>query len=192
MSAITKNALSGALKQLLQTKTLGDITVGELAQTAGVSRKTFYYHFQDIYDLLEWTLGEDKQLLLTELDLDNWDEALERITRYLDANRSLILNAYHSLSRTAVERALTALLLPRVDQLLTRESGYDRLSAEDAGLLRSLYTLGVVGILLRWIDDGLQLDRLPSLQKLQIFFHGALRGCIEQSLEQITPTPDRA
>lgn len=184
MSAITKAALSGALKRLLQTKTLDNITIGELTQTAGVSRKTFYYHFQDIYDLLEWTINEDSRLLLSELDLDNWDKDLARIVEYLGANRALILNAYHSLSRAVVERRLTTIFLPLVDHLLTREPGYDRLLPEDMGFLRSLYTLGVVGIVLRWIDDGLLIERLPPLQKLQTFSRGTLRGFIEQTLEQ--------
>lgn len=184
MSAITKAALSGVLKRLLQTKTLDNITVGELTQTAGVSRKTFYYHFQDIYDLLEWTINEDSRVLLSELDLDNWDEELARIIEHLDANRALILNAYHSLSRAVVERELTTIFLPLVDHLLTREPGYDRLLPEDLEFLRNLYTLGAVGIILRWVDDGLSVEHLPPLQKLQMLSRGTLRGFIEQTLEQ--------
>ncbi|MDO5378940.1 MAG: TetR/AcrR family transcriptional regulator C-terminal domain-containing protein [Clostridia bacterium] len=184
MSAITKAALSGALKRLLQTKTLDDITIDELAQTAGVSRKTFYYHFQDIYDLLEWTMNEDSRLLLAELDFDNWEKELASIVAYLDANRTLILNVYHSLSHSAIEHELTTLFLPAVTQLLAREPGYDKLQPEDAELLCNLYTLGMVGIVLRWIDDGLLLDRFPPLQKLQMFSRGTLKGFIEQSLEQ--------
>lgn len=183
MSAITKAALSGALKRLLQTKTLDDITIGELTQATGVSRKTFYYHFQDIYSLLEWTITEDGRVLLSELDLSRpWEEVLPHIIDHLDANRALIFNAYHSVSHSVVERELTALFQPILDCLLAREPGYEKLPQDDADFLRTLYTCGVVGIALHWIDQGMLLDSLPPLEKLQMLSRGTLRGFVEQSL----------
>lgn len=53
----TKKMLSGALKNAMKSKSLSKITVSELIEACGVNRKTFYYHFQDIYDLLKWILG---------------------------------------------------------------------------------------------------------------------------------------
>ena len=53
MSEITKKALAASLKKLLEQKTLDKITVVDLAEDCGVNRQTFYYHFQDIYDLVE-------------------------------------------------------------------------------------------------------------------------------------------
>ncbi len=185
MSAITKAALSGALKRLLQTKTLDDITIGELTQATGVSRKTFYYHFQDIYGLLAGTISEDARMMLAELDLEKpWEDELSRIIDHLDANRALILNAYHSVSHTVVERELTALFQPMIDYLLAHEPGYEKMPRDDAEFLRTLYTCGVVGIALHWIDQGMLLDRLPPLGKLQMLSRGTLRGFVEQSLSK--------
>ena len=59
MASATKKMLSISLKELLSKNTLDNITINNITDLAGVSRKTFYYHFQDIYDLLEWTLKED-------------------------------------------------------------------------------------------------------------------------------------
>ena len=55
----TKLALANALKKLLQKKFLDDITVKELVEECEVNRQTFYYHFQDIYDLLRWFLEHE-------------------------------------------------------------------------------------------------------------------------------------
>ena len=54
MSNLTKIALSNALKELLAHKSLEKITVTELTRACGLNRMTFYYHFQDIYELAEW------------------------------------------------------------------------------------------------------------------------------------------
>ena len=54
MSQITKNALAASLKKLLSKKELSKITITNITEECGVNRQTFYYHFKDIYDLLEW------------------------------------------------------------------------------------------------------------------------------------------
>ena len=58
MAHATKQLLANALKKKLNQKTLDKITVTELAEDCGVNRQTFYYNFQDIYDLLDWTLEQ--------------------------------------------------------------------------------------------------------------------------------------
>lgn len=59
MSNITKQALEASLKRLLLQKPLTKITIADITEDCGVSRMTFYYHFQDIYDLVEWACFED-------------------------------------------------------------------------------------------------------------------------------------
>ena len=59
MSQTTKRALSASLKKLLAKKPLDKITVTDIAEDCEVGRQTFYYHFQDIYDLMEWTFTEE-------------------------------------------------------------------------------------------------------------------------------------
>ena len=59
MTNTTKLALEAALKKELLTKSLDKITINELAEDCGISRMAFYYHFKDIYDLVEWVCVED-------------------------------------------------------------------------------------------------------------------------------------
>ena len=53
MSEITKKALATSLKKLLSKKELSKITIANITNDCGVNRQTFYYHFKDVYDLLE-------------------------------------------------------------------------------------------------------------------------------------------
>ena len=59
VSQLTKRALAASLKKLLAQKPLSKITIADITEDCGVSRMTFYYHFQDIYDLVEWACFED-------------------------------------------------------------------------------------------------------------------------------------
>lgn len=59
MANTTKIALEASLKELLRTKPIDRITINDLTEHCGISRMTFYYHFKDIYDLVEWVCVED-------------------------------------------------------------------------------------------------------------------------------------
>ena len=59
LSNITKHALEESLKRLLLKKPLTKITINDLTTDCGISRMTFYYHFKDIYDLVEWACLEE-------------------------------------------------------------------------------------------------------------------------------------
>ena len=60
----TKQALEASLKHLLLQKPLDKITISDLTKDCGISRMAFYYHFKDIYDLVEWSCLEDAKRAL--------------------------------------------------------------------------------------------------------------------------------
>ena len=64
MSQVTKRALEQSLKNLLLKKPLTKITINDIAEDCGINRMTFYYHFKDIYDLVEWSCLEDAKSAL--------------------------------------------------------------------------------------------------------------------------------
>ena len=53
-SSITKKALADALKQLMAEKPLQKISVGDICERCNMNRRSFYYHFRDKYDLVNW------------------------------------------------------------------------------------------------------------------------------------------
>ena len=53
-SNITKRALSSAFKELLESKPFSKISVGDICEKCEMNRKSFYYHFKDKYDLVNW------------------------------------------------------------------------------------------------------------------------------------------
>ena len=50
----TKRTLADSLKKAMQIKPFSKISVSEIIRDCGLNRKTFYYHFEDIYALLKW------------------------------------------------------------------------------------------------------------------------------------------
>ena len=64
MASSTKEALGNALKKMLAVKPIDKITVKDLVEECGVNRQTFYYHFDDVYDLLEWVFNSQNRAYL--------------------------------------------------------------------------------------------------------------------------------
>ena len=75
MSQVTKRALEQSLKNLLLKKPLSKITISDLTEDCGMNRMTFYYHFKDIYDLVEWAcLTDAKRALDEKKTYDTWQQ----------------------------------------------------------------------------------------------------------------------
>lgn len=104
MNNITKNALEESLKKFLLQKPLDKITISDLTTDCGISRMAFYYHFKDIYDLVEWSCIEDaSRALQGKKTYDTWQEGLQQIFEAVLENKPFILNVYRSVKRA--ERA---------------------------------------------------------------------------------------
>ena len=85
---LTKKALSQALKTLMTSIAFEKITINDITMEAGVSRNTFYYHFSDINELLEWTFdNEIVKGLESYEDLNTWKEGLLSVLNYTEENR---------------------------------------------------------------------------------------------------------
>ena len=64
----TKQMLVDALITIAEKKPLSKITISELVTYCNINRKTFYYHFTDIYDLLEWHLNNEIEQAISSFD----------------------------------------------------------------------------------------------------------------------------
>ena len=84
----TQHALGLALKEMMARQPLDTISVLELAKKCGVSRKTFYYHYHDIYDLLTQVFLEEK---IPGANLaTNFQELIQLVFDYYKANQAFI------------------------------------------------------------------------------------------------------
>ena len=77
-TSITKEALADALKALLANQPLSKISIKDITNYCGISRNTFYYHFQDKYELLSYIYLHELFADITKgVNYDNWYERLE-------------------------------------------------------------------------------------------------------------------
>ena len=100
----TKKMLAQSLKSAMRKKPFSKITVSELIQDCGLNRKTFYYHFDDIYDHMKWMFEEEPIKVIQEFDIMvNYEEAIDFILNYVWENDYLLSCVYDSLGREQVK-----------------------------------------------------------------------------------------
>ena len=179
MSQITKRALEQSLKNLLLKKPLTKITVGDIAEECGINRMTFYYHFKDIYDLVEWSCLEDAKKALDEKKTyETWQQGLLQIFEAVQENKPFILNVYRCVHREQVERYLQ----PLVDQLLldvlNEEIGEMTLRDEDKQFIAQIYSYIFIGLMLDWIKDDMRADSQQIVDRLAKLIKGSMSAAI--------------
>lgn len=103
MSDITKRALEASLKKMLLKKPVTKITISDITEDCGVNRATFYYHFKDIYDLIEWSCEEDSRIAANgNTTYDTWEQGFLYIFQAVEENKPFILNVYRHVSQEQI------------------------------------------------------------------------------------------
>lgn len=164
MSSITKQALEHALKSLLLKKTFHKITINDITEECGVSRMTFYYHFKDIYDLVEWSFIEDAARALEgKKSYDTWQEGFLNIFHAVLENKPFITNVYRSVSREQVELYLYKL----VHDLIYNKA-----------FIADFYKYAFVGIMLDWIKNGMTEPPERIIERISILIQGDIARAV--------------
>jgi AcrR family transcriptional regulator len=80
-------------------------------EDCGMNRQTFYYHFHDVYDLIQWILEEESQAALaSDGRMDNWKNHIRDVLEAMLQQKSLVLNIVHSLNREHLEQYLCGVI----------------------------------------------------------------------------------
>ncbi len=181
MSQVTKRALEQSLKNLLLKKPLTKITINDIADDCGINRMTFYYHFKDIYDLVEWSCLEDARKALEEKKThDTWQEGLLNIFEAVLANKPFIMNVYRCVDREQVEKYLKPLTDNLIMGVIEEQSVGITVREEDKEFIARVYSYIFIGIMLDWIKDDMKADPKLIVDRLAILIKDSLAGALER------------
>lgn len=175
MSNTTKLALEASLKKCLLHKPIDKITINELTADCGITRMSFYYHFKDIYDLVEWVCVEDgRKALQGKKTYDTWQEGVLQIFEAVMENKPFILNVYRNVSRGKIESFLHKLTYDLIAGVIDEKSAESSLKKEDKAFIAEFYKYAFVGVMLDWIAGGMKDDYKKIVEKMSITLHGTV------------------
>ena len=176
MSQTTKRALEASFKKLLLEKPLNKITINDITEDCGVNRMTFYYHFKDIYDLVDWILAEDAAKAMEgRRGFGTWSEAYLDVLRQLQDNKTLVLNVYRSEGREQVEKNQYRLLDPNLKDYAYSECHDITVQDDDKQFVVDFYKYALVGMALEWIRRDMKTDPAVMVDRTGRMLQGDLR-----------------
>lgn len=169
----TKQAMADSLKRYMEVKSLSKITISAICEDCGINRKTFYYHFKDIYDLVEWACIEDaSRALQGKKTYDTWQEGLLQIFEAVLENKPFILNVYRSVSRERVENYLYALTYELIEGVVEEQSENLMVTEEQKKFIANFYKYSFVGVMLDWIKRGMKESPEEMAGLITVTMHG--------------------
>ena len=181
MSQMTKKTLGGALKNRMETEPFDKITVKDIVEDCGVNRQTFYYHFQDIYDLLGWIYKTEAVESISHLKTyKNWQKGFLKIFEYVRENRAFCLNTYHSVGREHLELFLYDVVFKMLMDVLDEVALNSSIKKDCKSFIADFYTLAFIGILLNWLRTGLKEKPEQIVRDVSCLLEGELERAIRK------------
>ncbi|KMW20077.1 TetR/AcrR family transcriptional regulator C-terminal domain-containing protein [Enterocloster citroniae] len=186
MAALTKMAIVKAFEELARVKNVDRITVKEITDKCQISRNTFYYHFKDIYDVLEEMLNQRVEQMIETLELNmqsgNSVQGTRRAgMRYILDNRELFFNLYQSAGVQEVKMYLDKSSSVLGHYLIDRLSEGMNVSERDKDLIISFYQYAHAGMMAEWLEKGMKDDLEERMNRMDVLFEGDIVMALERS-----------
>lgn len=182
-----KQQLACALKEMLQTKPLSKISVSDLIRHCNINRKTFYYHFEDIFSLLEWTLQQETIELLKHYNIfTDYNNAIGFVIDYVEANYSMLSNIYNSMGHHQLQlffsQNVKGLIEALIDDTVTLTKS--TISAEYRNFLISFYTEAISGMITYKLFNRPNYDRETLISYIFNTFHSGILATLKDASEK--------
>lgn len=150
MQGDVKRQIADTLLQLLEKKSLEKITVKELAALCGISRQTFYYHFEDVLDVVDWWTRQGAEKLMQEsMNTDDPHRALRLFVDYTNDHRRTLEHLLASRWREQLERRLVQVFTSYLRTMLHRAHPNLAMSPADEAAFLQFYACGISGVLMQ-------------------------------------------
>jgi probable dihydroxyacetone kinase regulator len=162
-SNITKRALAQAMKELMAEESFSKISVSDICSRCGMNRKSFYYHFQDKYDLVNWIFYTEFLTELAQKESENTWEMLEDVCSYFYREQRFYRNAIQIQGQNSFReyfvQAMEPFMLRFLQQLFS--------NIQDYAFATTFLSDAFLASMVRWLSEGPKLTVKEYLNELR-------------------------
>lgn len=184
----TKVELEAGLRRLLREKPLEQIRVRELADRCGIRRQSFYYHFSDIYELLNWSAQREQELLpQRQAGFLTWQQVVLDLLAYTAENRPYYQTLLRVLGRKRLWEVLGAAFQNMQDNIAAhcRQKVPEGLPGAVGKALERQRKSGAKMariVMEAWINDTIDTTPQEVIQEIESIAEGMTTGAMLRSL----------
>ncbi|MBR2719446.1 MAG: TetR/AcrR family transcriptional regulator C-terminal domain-containing protein [Clostridia bacterium] len=148
-ASITKQALASSLKALMQEMSFSKISISHICDRCSMNRQSFYYHFRDKYELLNWIFDMDFLELLQKENGGDRPEGIVVLCNILYANRDFYRSAFSVQGQNSLADHVREIALP-----LMKDKLAGALPDDDPAFYLDFFLDVLLGAIFRWIMDA--------------------------------------
>lgn len=157
----TKIELANAFKELSKKKQINKISITDLINYCNINRNTFYYHFNDIYDLINWMFNEEVKPIIDNFDKTNPEIFLNKVFDYVEDNKHIFNSAYNSFGREQLKEILHPHFYAILDIIVTNHiKDFNLIMDKDfKDFLIDFYSAGFANSIVNYIKGTQSINR---------------------------------
>lgn len=177
----TKNLIKKEFIKLLEERSFNSITISMLAERCEINRNTFYYHYDDIYSLVKEILSDEIERVDKEFNSTaSWEKSLISASSFFLDNKTAAQNLFMSIDKKDTDLYLYKICESVMTMYVENECLTKNIKAkeEDKALVIDFYRAALVGLLEKWILDGMEKSPDDFIYRVGKLFDGN----IERSL----------
>lgn len=179
---MTKKALADSLKKLMESQALNKISIREIVEDCGVNRKTFYYHFQDKYDLVKWIFEKEAIEIVKQYDLmDDHKEAIHFAMSYIEKNKHVCNSALDTLGRDELKRFFYSNFIGIMNNIVDDLSQGMKIPLDYKNFIVNYYTETISSLLVNWIRNKENTDKEIIVTYISLTLFDAIEPTLERA-----------
>lgn len=182
MATKTRKAIEDSFLRLAERKPVDKITVKEIVEDCNLNRNSFYYHFEDLPDLIEKTLEEQLFAILDQDQPQTVNEMYHSILKGITDNQAVLRNIYFSKNREILEVKLLHLSDSSVRKFMESRVFHGvNMSREDKEAIIRSYKWDVIGMIVDWVNNGLKFDLEKEFERIYQLRQGTLNTMVSRA-----------
>ena len=175
MPVNVKNLIAETFVKLSDEKNIDKITVKDIVEACGISRQAFYYHFQDLLEVIEWSMEQAfEQLLDRSLQEEDPEIVLNDFITASENAAPFMQKLFRSQKREQVERMMARCARSYLQELISAKGKLPRIPYEDLDIALNFCTYGIVGLLLECCDKKKAVDRETMARQMYRLLQGRI------------------
>jgi probable dihydroxyacetone kinase regulator len=181
----SKEMCAESLKKLLEKKVLDHITVKDIVEDCKISRQAFYYHFKDIYDLVEWILHEEvSAALANRQNIDTWKQGYCGVLIWLRDNKTFVTNTYRSKGHEYLETYMYKVLFHVIYPVVEDQAAGMNVKQKHKEFIAHFYSLAIVAMGLDWVRTGMKEDPEEIAEQVAALVKGDFKKALSKYAQQ--------
>jgi len=192
MAKFTRQAIMYSLLKLLQEKSIDKITVKDICELCEINRNTFYYYYNDIYQVIEELIKiETEKSLKEDQKYESFYEDFLKKYHLILEYKKAVYNLYNSKNRYLILKYFQDIIEDFVEKYVLKEVKGKNLLPEDIKFIIDFYSSSMIGNTLRWMQKGMQEKQEQLIYKLSVSYQATIKVLIAQFEENNCKKSDK-